>query len=383
MAQQNVDSVVVGAGVVGLAIARALARAGHAPIVIERERAIAQHQSSRNSEVLHAGIYYPPGSLKAQLCRVGVRRLYRFLHDRGLPYRRCGKLIVATQAGEQDVLEAIVANAAANDVDDLAMQSAAQARALEPNLSCAAAALSPTTGVLSSHDLVARLRAEAEDHGGSVALATDVVGIEPEPGGTWLVHAESAAAQPRELVTLRTPYLVNAAGLGAQALAQTIPPDAAPSLRIPARYLTKGTYFAVAGRPFSRLVYPTPDTASLGIHVTIDMAGEVRFGPDQEWVDAVDYTLDPARAEAFVPAIRRYYPGLRPEALTPAYVGVRSKVQAPGTPMADFVVDGPHAHGIAGLVNLFGIESPGLTACLALADSVVRRLGLVPRPDPD
>lgn len=375
----TVDAVVIGAGVVGLAIARALALAGCVPIVVEAERAIGMHQSSRNSEVIHAGIYYPPASLKARACLEGKRRLYRYCRARDVPHRRCGKLIVATRDHERPVLERLVANAEASGLHDLQPISSSQAHALEPALRCLDAVLSPSTGIIDSHALMKALWADAEDAGASLALATEVVAIEvdsevdSDSRGRFVVQTRSDR--------VRTHRVINAAGLGAQAVAAAITGDGV-DLTIPTRYLTKGTYFTVSGRPFSRLIYPVPDTASLGIHVTIDMGGNVRFGPDQQWIDALDYALDPGRAAAFVPAIQRYFPDLDPDALQPAYVGVRSKVQAPGDPMADFVVQGPQVHGLPGLVNLFGIESPGLTASLALAAEVLTRLDIAPVLDP-
>lgn len=377
-----VDTVVIGGGVVGLAVARLAARAGCEPIVVEQETALGRHQSSRNSEVIHAGIYYPPGSLKARLCLAGKRRLYEYCAQRAVPYRRCGKLIVATSAQELSVLDTLARNAAVCGVTDLERISAAEARALEPELACHAALVSPSTGIVDSHALLAALQADAQDGGAVIALGTQVTAIVPESRGHLQVHTRRTNdSTDTHVVTARR--VINAAAFGAQTIARTTLAAAhASGPQVPPRYLTKGTYFTVRGNPFSRLVYPVPNTASLGIHVTVDMGGEVRFGPDQQWVDEVDYTLDASRAAAFIPEIRRYFPGLADEALQPAYVGVRCKVQAPGQPMADFVVQGPQAHGIAGLVHLMGIESPGLTACLAIAEYVADCLAISRPADP-
>ncbi len=369
-----VDAVVIGAGVVGLACARVLARGGCETIVIERETAIGMHQSSRNSEVIHAGIYYPPGSLKARLCLEGKRRLYRYCAAREVPHRRCTKLIVATTPADVDVLQRLVDNARASGLSDLTMLRGAEARALEPELHCHRALLSPSTGIVDSHALLSSLRADAETHGAALALGTEVTALRSGDGHRLHVHTVDRQGQTHSVLARR---VVNAAGFGAQTIARATTLDGG-SPPCPALFLTKGTYFTVADKPFSRLIYPVPDTASLGIHVTVDMAGHVRFGPDQQWVDDVDYSLDPDRASAFEASIRRYFPGLRPGALQPAYVGVRSKVQAPGEGMADFVIDGPESHGTPGLVNLFGLESPGLTASLAIANEVANRLDIVP-----
>ena len=369
----SVDAVVIGAGVVGLAVARALARSGHDTVVIERESTVGAHQSSRNSEVIHAGVYYPPASLKARLCLAGQRRLTEYCDAHGVAYRRCGKLIVATHPREEAILQALVGNAEACGLLDLERLTGAAARALEPELWCTEAVLSPSSGIVDSAGLMAALLNDAEQAGAAVALQTEVLAVrEHEDGGLGVVtHDHHVHAQT----------VVNAAGLGATAIASTIRTAGGASLDVPAQFLCKGTYFAVAGRPFERLVYPVPDTASLGIHATVDLAGAVRLGPDQQWVDTVEYTPDPTRAPAFVAAAQRYFPALRPDALRPAYAGVRTKLQGPGAPAADFVVRGPQAHGIAGLVNLLGIESPGLTSALALADEVLARLGLAPCPD--
>jgi len=355
---------VVGAGVIGLAIARALVRRGRDVVVLEAEASHGTQTSSRNSEVIHAGLYYPENSLKARLCVAGKPALYRYCEAADIPHRRCGKLIVGHSESDGEALEAIEAKANANGVSDLRWLDAAGARALEPNLRCSVALYSPSSGIVDSHGFMAALRRDAEALGVQMALQTRLDGANRTHHGFELHTAG-------DRVECRT--LINAAGLGAHALAATI--EGVPAAMIPARYLTKGSYFVAPGAPpFGRLVYPVPNTASLGIHVTIDLAGQVRYGPDQEWVDHVDYTVDPARAEAFYPSILRFYPGLRAGSLTPAYAGVRPKVQAPGEPMADFAIHGPERHGVANLVNLFGMESPGLTAALAIADHVAALL---------
>jgi L-2-hydroxyglutarate oxidase LhgO len=364
----EVEAVVVGAGVIGLAVARALARAGTEVVVLEAERTFGAHSSSRNSEVIHAGLYYPAGSLKARLCVAGRRRLYAWCRARRVGHRQTGKLIVATAHDDPAVLDRILASAANNDVTDLRRLDRAEVRALEPDLDVAGALLSPSTGIVDSHGVMQALLADAEDRGAMVAWSTSLVSARPDDGG-FVVTAGGDVVRCR--------ILVNAAGLGAQAVAGAI--EGMPADAIPTRYLAKGTYFSLRGRcPFSRLIYPVPATASLGVHLTLDLAGAARFGPDQEWVDTIDYAADERRGDAFYAAVRRYWPGLPDGALQADYAGIRAKVQAPGTAMADFVIAGPETHGLPGLVNLFGIESPGLTACLPLADEVLARLHIAP-----
>ena len=368
MSTERVDAVIVGAGVVGLAVARALALGGREVIVLESESTIGTGTSSRNSEVIHAGIYYPPGSLKARLCVAGRRALYPFLAERGIAHRRCGKLIVATDPNQVPGLERLHAQAKANGVADLRMLAAREARALEPQLACVAALESPSTGIVDSHAFMLGLRGEAETQGAAVAfrsplLAGHVVNgaIELEVGG-------------REPVRLLARSVVNSAGLFAQDVARSI--EGFPAERIPPKHYCKGNYFGLAGRsPFSRLVYPAPEAAGLGVHLTLDLAGQARFGPDVEWVERIDYDVDPERSAAFYGAIRSYWPGLPDGALQPAYSGIRPKLQARGHPARDFLIQGPADHGVAGLVNLFGIESPGLTASLAIGDAVSDLLG--------
>jgi L-2-hydroxyglutarate oxidase LhgO len=366
----RIDCVVVGAGVVGLAVARALARAGREVVVLEQEGLIGGHTSSRNSEVVHAGIYYPKGSAKARLCVRGRELLYRYCAARGVPHARLGKIIVATGAGQAGSLEAIAAAAAANGVTDLRPLGAAELKRLEPALSGVAGLLSPSTGIVDSHALMLSFRGEAEDFGAAIAFHTRFVAARPAGRGI-----EVAAASGGETVRLRTELLVNAAGLFAGRVAEAVEGlGAAHRRRV---HYCKGSYFGLAGRaPFAHLVYPVPERDGLGVHLTLDLAGRGRFGPDTEWVESLDYAADPRRGEGFYAAIRRYWPGLPDGALTPDYTGIRPKLAPEGGPATDFLIEGPETHGVAGLVNLFGIESPGLTASLAIAEEVAARAGL-------
>lgn len=360
---ERIDCIVVGAGVVGLAVARALAERGLETIVLERERAIGTGTSSRNSEVIHAGLYHPEGSLKARLCVRGRALLYAYCAERGVPHRRCGKLVVATSEAQQAALEQLQAAGRANGVDDLALLTAAQARALEPALRCTAALMSGSTGIVDSHALMLALQGDFERAGGMLAFGAPVLGGACGEDGIAL---QVGGAQP---MAIRARRVVNCAGLHAQRLASAL--AGMPPARVPPLFLAKGNYYGLAGRaPFSRLVYPVPEPGGLGVHLTLDLAGQARFGPDVEWVPAEDYRVDPGRADGFYGAIRRYWPGLPDGALQPAYAGIRPKVSGPGEPAQDFVIQGPSAHGVAGLVNLFGIESPGLTASLAIGDAV-------------
>jgi L-2-hydroxyglutarate oxidase LhgO len=364
MSTEQIDTVVIGAGVVGLAIARAFALAGREVVVLERENAIGTGTSSRNSEVIHAGIYYPTGSLKAKLCVEGRRALYPYLERRGIAHRRCGKLIVATDAGQIAGLEKLQVTARANGVADLRMLEAREARALEPRLSCVAALESPSTGIIDSHAYMLGLRGEAEDHGAAVAFRSPLLRGRLAPRG---VELEVGGAEPMRLLA-RT--VVNSAGLYAPEVARSI--EGFPAGRVPPAYYCKGNYFSLSGAsPFSRLVYPAPESAGLGVHLTLDLAGQARFGPDVEWIERVDYDVDPGRSRVFYDAIRRYWPGLKDGSLQPAYCGIRPKMQPQGEPSRDFLIQGPAEHGVAGFVNLFGIESPGLTASLAIADHVL------------
>jgi L-2-hydroxyglutarate oxidase LhgO len=370
MGVERVDAVVVGAGVVGLAVARALAQAGREVIVVEGETAIGTGTSSRNSEVVHAGLYYPTGSLKARLCVRGREQLYAYCEARGVAHRRCGKLIVATDEAQRPALSALQAQALANGVDDIAWLERDAVAALEPALHAVAALHSPSTGIVDSHGLMLALQGDAEAGGAMLAFASPVLGGRIVDGGVALDVGGDAP------MTLHARTVVNAAGLQAPALASRI--AGLDPATVPRAHYCKGSYFALAGRaPFSRLVYPMHDHAGLGVHLTLDLAGQARFGPDTEWLpdDAtLDYRVNPARSDAFYAAIRRYWPGLPDGALVPAYSGIRPKIAAAGEPARDFAIAGPAVHGVPGLVNLFGIESPGLTACLAIADEVLRAM---------
>ena len=366
----RVDAVVVGAGVVGLAVARALALEGREVLVLEAAAAIGTGTSSRNSEVIHAGIYYPAGSLKARLCVDGRSLLYRYCAEHGVGHRRCGKLIVATDASQLAALQSIVARGRANGVADLRLLDRAEALALEPALHCEGAVLSPATGIVDSHALMLALQGDLEHAGGMVALHAAVAGARPEAGG-WAVETADGTV-------LQAAAVVNAAGLQAPALARSFVGIAAQ--HVPPSYFAKGSYFVLAGRaPFSRLIYPVPEAAGLGVHLTLDLGGQARFGPDVQWVDGPDdLVVDPARGAAFEAEVRKYWPALPAGALVPGYAGIRPKIQAPGAPASDFVIQGPAEHGCSGLVNLFGIESPGLTSALAIAEVVRERLSAGP-----
>jgi L-2-hydroxyglutarate oxidase LhgO len=363
----EVEAVVIGAGVIGLAAARALALAGREVIVLERAYTIGFETSSRNSEVIHGGLYYPKGSLKARSCVEGRERLYAYCREHGVPHARLGKLIVATSDEEIPGVEKIEMAARANGVDNLEWLSVAEAQRLEPELHCVAALLSPSTGIIDSHALMLAYQGEAEEAGAFVAFRTPVLGGQVRGDGFEL------SVGGDEPTTLRCHYLVNAAGLYAPAVARAI--EGVPAASIPPAYFCRGVYFTLTGKtPFRRLIYPVPVPGGLGVHITLDLAGQARFGPDVEWIGDVDYAVDPRRGDAFYAAVRRYWPGLRDNALQPGYAGIRPKISGPNEPAADFVVQGPAAHGIPGLVNLYGIESPGLTASLPLADEVVRQL---------
>ena len=363
----EIECVVVGAGVIGLAVARALAQAGRDVLVLERAYAVGFETSSRNSEVIHGGLYYPIGSLKARSCVAGRQRLYAYCREHGVPHAQIGKLIVATSEAEILGLEKIAATARGNGVDDLEWLDQGQAQRLEPALNCVAALLSPSTGIIDSHALMLAYQGEAEAAGATVVFRTPVLsGIVRDDG----LQLDIGGQEP---TTIHCRFLVNAAGLYAAALAHALK-GLSPET-IPPAYFCRGVYFTLSGRaPFRRLIYPVPVAGGLGVHITLDLAGQARFGPDVEWIPAVDYTVDPARGDVFYAAVRTYWPDLRDGSLQPGYAGVRPKISGPDEPAADFVVQGPEAHGVAGLVNLYGIESPGLTASLTLADEVVRQL---------
>jgi L-2-hydroxyglutarate oxidase LhgO len=353
--------------VVGLATARALALAGQRVLVLERAYTIGFETSSRNSEVIHGGLYYPAGSLKARCCVAGRERLYPYCRDNGIQHAQIGKLIVAAEEDEVAGLERIAEAARRNGVANLQWLTATQAQRLEPELHCVAALLSPSTGIIDSHALMLAFQGEAETAGAMVILRTPVLSGRVRDDGFDL---EIGGDEP---TSIRCHFLVNAAGLYAPAIAQAI--DGVPRETIPPAYFCRGVYFSLAGRaPFRRLVYPVPPPGGLGVHITVDLAGQARFGPDVEWISEVDYPVDPVRGDAFYAAIRTYWPGLRDGALQPGYAGVRPKISGPEEPAADFVVQGPEIHGVPGLINLYGIESPGLTASMTLADEVVRQL---------
>ena len=362
---QAVDCVVAGAGVVGLAVARALALSGREVLVVEKAATIGTVTSSRNSEVIHAGIYYAPGSLKSRFCVEGRERLYAYCRDRNIGHAQTGKLIVAVEPAQLDRLRTIRANAERCGVGDLELLTRAEAESLEPSLSCAGALLSPSTGIVDSQALMLSLRGDAEAAGASFAFLTAVASAVTGPQGIDIRTADANG----DTFELKAGAFVNATGLDAQALAGRI--EGFPQDRIPPLWLARGNYFALSGRsPFSRLIYPVPVDGGLGVHLTMDLGGGGRFGPDVEWIDRVDYTVDPGRSGVFYDEIRRYWPGLPDGALQPAYAGVRPKLSGPSQPAADFMVQGPADHGAGRIVNLFGIESPGLTSSFAIADHV-------------
>ena len=369
-----VDAVVIGAGVIGLAVGAAFAAQGLETLVLDSAHAIGTETSSRNSEVIHAGLYYPTASLKARLCVAGRERLYAYCASRGVAHRRCGKLLVATEESQWPDLQRLHAQALANGVLDATWLSGAQVRAMEPALAASAALWSPSTGIVDSHGLMLALQGDLERCGGALALRSPVVSVVQTESHHAHRHVLQVGGEaPMELAAK---YVVNSTGLWAPGLAATM---ALPG--VPTAGYAKGSYFSLAASaPFSRLIYPLPQAAGLGVHLTLDLAGQARFGPDVEWITPatpadIDYRVDPARADGFEAAIRRYWPGLPADSLRPDYSGVRPKISSG----QDFEFHGPSEHGVAGLLNLFGMESPGLTACLAIADEVMARLGLEPR----
>jgi L-2-hydroxyglutarate oxidase LhgO len=379
----QVNVVVVGAGVVGLAVARALALAGREVMVIDKEAAIGQGISSRNSEVVHGELYYPTGSLKAKLCVRGKEMLYAYCSERGLPIQNCGKLIVATDASQLPKLAQIEAQAAANGVP-VERLTREQARALEPELECIAALHSPTTGIVSSHDVMTSLQGDLENAGGMVALATEVETIrflDQKSPVAGVLSARSAIEKGanEDCVEMGFKLLINAAGLYAPQLAQRMKGLAAE--HVPQAHYAKGNYYSLSGKaPFKRLIYPIPEPGGLGVHITVDLGGQAKFGPDVQWLDGItdpdkiDYSVDPRRADAFYAEVRKYWPGLQDGQLTPSYSGVRPKIVAAHEPAADFMIQGAAVHGLPGLVNLFGIESPGLTSSMAIGEYVLDML---------
>ncbi|TAL87949.1 MAG: NAD(P)/FAD-dependent oxidoreductase [Candidimonas sp.] len=357
----DIDCVVLGAGVVGLAVARELALAGHEVLLAEAAEAIGTGASSRNSEVIHAGIYYPQGSLKARLCVAGRQQLYLYCAQRNIPHKRLGKLIVATTPEQTKGLAAIAARAQRNGVDDIYQISGSQARELEPELRCEAALVSPSTGIVDSHALMLALQGDAENHGAQCVFHTPFASGEVLKNGEFRLRFEGAEAME---ITARC--VINACGLSAPSVARRL--SGQPRELIPNAYFCKGSYFTLSGKaPFSRLIYPMPDNAGLGVHLTLDLGGQAKFGPDTQWIASEDYTLDPQRGDSFYAAVRRYWPALPNGALSPGYTGIRPKISDVHSDAVDFVIAGPSTHGIHNLLNLFGIESPGLTSCLAIA----------------
>jgi L-2-hydroxyglutarate oxidase LhgO len=363
-AVEEVDCVVVGAGAVGLAVARALAMTGREVIILEAAEGIGTETSSRNSEVIHAGIYYPANSLMARFCVEGRRKLYPYCREKGVPHENCGKLIVATSEQEDAMLAGIKQRAEANGVEGMRVLTRDEATAMEPALRCTSALLSPMTGIIDSHAFMLALQGDAEHAGAIPVFFSPALGAHVRERK---IDIDVGGADP---LTLRCRLMVNSAGLHAPLLARRI--AGMPAERVPTEYYAKGNYFTLTGRsPFSRLIYPVPVPGGLGVHLTIDLGGQARFGPDVEWIDSIDYTVDPRRSDGFYEAVRRYWPGLKDGALQPGYAGIRPKIVPRGAPAQDFVVQGPQTHGIPGLINLFGIESPGLTASLAIADHVL------------
>ncbi len=366
---EKIDCAVIGAGVVGLAIARALALRGREVMVLETASSIGSEISSRNSEVIHAGIYYPPASKKAELCVAGKRALYQYVKERGLDYRKCGKLLVANTPDQIEKLHSYKKNAELSGVNDLVFLSREDVSALEPECHCNSALLSPSTGIIDTHAFMLSLHGDIEAAGGMVVLNTPVVSTQVA-GDEVVLTVETQG----EIIGLQARAMINSAGLAATGIAHSMA-GFDPSL-VPEQYYAKGNYFSLNTKsPFTHLLYPVPDEAAgLGIHLTLDLNGQARFGPDVEWVDSLDYDVDGERAQLFYPAIRHYWPGLPDGSLFPGYSGIRPKIQAPGEPAADFMIHGPDTHGIAGLVHLFGIESPGLTSSLAIGEHVAKML---------
>ena len=372
--QFDFDCVIAGGGIVGLAVARELAGQGLQTIVLEAESLPLTHTSSRNSEVIHAGIYYPPGSLKAQTCVEGKWLLYDYCRRRGIPHRNIGKFIVAVDDEDAATLERYAETAARNGVDDLEWRDEADMRRAEPAVRCKRALWSPSTGILDTHAFALALQGDFESDDGLLVCGSRVEGAAPVAGG-WSVRVEG---QDDPVYARR---FVNAAGLGAVALAQRI--EGLDAAHVPEAFLAIGHYYTLSGRsPFNHLVYPTAGGGGLGVHVTLDIGGQVRFGPDVTWVDTIDYSFDDSRRGRFIEAIRRYYPDLDPARLAPGYTGIRPKIAGPGAPAADFVIQGPDTHGLDNLLNLFGIESPGITAALAIARLAASSLGVADTAGP-
>jgi len=359
----KIEAVVVGAGVVGLSIARALSARGVEVLVLEQEAGIGQVTSSRNSEVIHAGLYYPPDSLKARFCVQGKRALYQYCSERGVPHRRCGKLVVATSEDEGGALAQLYERASQNGVEDIELIGAERLGILEPEICGSAALVSGSTGILDSHALMLSFQGDAEASGAIVQCRTPL--IEGNLRGSSIV-IRTGGDEPAEI---ETELLINAAGLGAWDVSKSL--NGLDASTIPPRHLAKGSYFTMSSRaPIKRLIYPLPSPGGLGIHLTSDLGGQLRFGPDVEWIDDIDYTVNPERAAVFYDAIRRYWPPLPDGALAPGYAGIRPRTRGPGKPPADFVIQKPDVTGHKGYVALYGIDSPGLTSSLAIGDYV-------------
>jgi L-2-hydroxyglutarate oxidase LhgO len=360
---ERIDCAVIGAGVVGLAIARELALAGREVLVLEAEHGIGEHTSSRNSEVIHAGIYYPKGSLKARFCVEGKRLLYDYCRDHGVPHSNCGKIVVASREEEIPAVLKYIPTAEAAGVHDLRRLDLAEVREMEPHVKAVAAVLSPSTGIVDSHALMLAYQGDMENAGGVLVVRSPVLGGAVTGDG---IRLDVGGDEPMSILCNT---VVNSAGLTAPAVARSI--TGIPAETIPGQFYAKAHYYTLSGKPpFRRLIYPVGHGSWLGVHVTVDLAGQIRFGPDIEWVDGIDYTFDHSREPLFAEAIRRYWPELPDGALQPGYTGIRPKISAQGEPPADFRIDGPRDHGVAGLVNLYGIESPGLTSSLAIAGYV-------------
>lgn len=363
----DIDSIVIGAGVVGLAIARSLAQSGREVIVLERHKHIGQETSSRNSEVIHAGIYYPKDSLKATLCVRGKDLLYDYCRTHHVEHNRIGKLIVATTDEQAEGLAKIHRKALDNGVTDVSYLDRKSLQEMEPKLNAVRGILSPSTGIINSHALMLAYQANIEKHGGMVVLESPVLEGEVIEGGFRL----SVGGEEPSQITCRE--LINSAGLSAQSLSGSI--RGIPADSIPVRYLSRGCYFTLSGKaPFQHLIYPMPNNAGLGVHLTIDLQGQARFGPDTQWIDEIDYTVDPRRGDKFYAAVRDYFPDLQDGKLEPAYSGIRPKISGPGEDAADFVIQGESAHGVPGWIALYGIESPGLTSSIAIAEKVLEEL---------
>ena len=374
----DIETIIIGGGVVGLAIARRLAVLGSETLVLERHERVGAETSSRNSEVIHAGIYYPPGSLRGRLCVDGKKQLYRFAEENGVTVNPCGKLVVATSEEDLPGLETIAARATANGVGDLRMLERTAAQRMEPELECIAALHSPSTGVIDSHGLMTALEGHLTEHGGQVVLSTEVLGIARDSDGNYAVTTRSGDNDSASSTVITCRNLVLAAGLEATQVGNLLQKDWPDGYAPPQTYPAKGHYFSLSRKaPFTHLIYPVPSGAWLGIHLTLDIAGQAKFGPDLQWIEEVDYSFDDpdgARRRTFITEVQRYWPGLPADELQPGYTGIRPKIYRQGEAPADFTFHGPKTHGLANLIALYGIESPGLTSALAIGDHVAGML---------